>query len=225
MLEGGRARDEQRPAGTDVPRHQTRRRTIALRFDRLSTASRRLRFTLYWLLFGAALCLLAIIGSIVEHSVYAGRVLPGVEVDGARVAGEKQVAAADVVARLADSLDRAPLRVRAGDRELTIQPAQIGFDVDTEATARNAARDGRRGNPFALVAGTVLRRVRRDRVPLVVRYDARRLETLLEAWSRAMDRGVVEGALRFEGTSVVAIAPQTGTGLQTDKARREIVAA
>ncbi len=37
-----------------------------------------------------------------------------------------------------------------------------------------------------------------------------------------MDKGVVEGGLRFEGTNVVAIAPHTGTGLQRDKARDEI---
>jgi vancomycin resistance protein YoaR len=220
MFNGGRVADDERPAGPDAP-HRTR----PLRFRRLHIQSRRLRFTLYWIVFGVALCALAVIGSVVEHAVYSGRVLPDVEVDGARVAGKKEVAAADVVARLASDLDRLPLRTRVRERRFTIRPAQIGFDVDTEATARNAERDGRQGNLLALVAGTVMRRVRPDHVPLVVRYDGGRLDKLLDGWGDDVDKGVVEGGLRFEGTHVVSIAPHAGTGLQRDAARREIVRA
>jgi vancomycin resistance protein YoaR len=220
MFNGGYVGDEERPAGA-----RANRRTLPFHFRRLHIASRRTRFTLYWIAFGAALCVLAVIGSVVEHAVYSGRVLPGVEVDGARVAGMKDVAAADVLARLAADLDRAPLRTRVREQRFAIQPAEIGFDVDTAATARNAARDGRHGNLFALVAGTVMRRVRTDHVPLVVRYDERRLDALLDAWGRDVDKGIVEGGLRFEGTKVVAIAPHAGTGLQRDEGRREIVRA
>jgi vancomycin resistance protein YoaR len=220
MFNGGRVVDEERPAGSI-----TRRRLLPFQLRRIHVSSRRLRFTLYWVVFGGALCVLAVIGSVVEHAVYSGHVLPGVQVDGAHVAGKKDVAAADVLARLATDLDRAPLRARVGERRFTIRPAQIGFDLDTEATARNAQRDGRHGNLLALVAGTVMRRVRPDHVPLVVRYDGRRLDDMLEAWGRGVDQGVVEGGLRFEGTKVVAISPHTGTGLQRDKGRREIVRA
>jgi vancomycin resistance protein YoaR len=222
MFNGGRVGDQERPAEL-----VTGRRTLPfpVHFRRMHSSSRRLRFTLYWLVFAAALFVLAVIGSVVEHAVYSGRVLPGVEIDGARVAGKKDVTAADVLARLAADLDQAPVRTRVGERRFTIPPAQIGFDVDTDATARNAAGDGRHGNLFALVAGTVMRRVRPDHVPLVVRYDGARLDALLESWGREVDQGVVEGGLRFEGTKVVAIAPHTGTGLQRDKGRREIVRA
>src|SRR2546423_4776709 len=131
----------------------------------------RLGRALYALAGAAALFVIAMAGSIIEHVVYAGHVLPGVEVNGARVAGKKSVAASDAIARLAADLGRSPLHARGGDRRFTIEPAQIGFDVDTDTTTRNAQRDGRQGNPFALVAGTVMRRVRSDHVALVVRYD------------------------------------------------------
>jgi len=183
------------------------------------------RFTLVLLAALGGLLAVTVIASAVEHKMYAGKVLPGVEVAGANVDGKKDVAAYDELARLAADLDRTPLKVRAGDNQYTVEPSLVAFDVDVDATARQAEREGRRGNPIALVTGTVMRRVRPDHVPLAVRYDPVRLEGLLDGWANAVDHGIVEGGLRFEGTNVIAITPHTGTGLQRDEARRRLLAA
>jgi vancomycin resistance protein YoaR len=183
------------------------------------------RFTLVLLAVLGGLLAAIVIASVVEHKLYTGKVLPGVEVAGANVDGKKDVAAYDEIARLAADLDRTPVKVRAGANQYTVDPSLVAFDVDVAATARLAEREGRSGNPIALVTGTVMRRVRPDRVPLAVRYDPSRLEGLLDGWSNAVDHGVVEGGLRFEGTNVVAITPHTGTGLQRDEARRRLLAA
>lgn len=130
----------------------------------------------------AAALVLAILASLIEHVTYSGKVLPGVAVDGVHVEGDKESDAADAITRLAADLDRTPLRVDAGDQQFTVAPSLIGFDVDADATVARARAAGRRGNPVALVAGTVMRRVRPDRVDLVVRYDRARVEGLLDGW-------------------------------------------
>src|SRR3954451_19779425 len=48
---------------------------------RMHVSSRRVRFALYWLVFAVAVCAIAAIGSVIEHVVYAGHILPGVKID------------------------------------------------------------------------------------------------------------------------------------------------
>jgi vancomycin resistance protein YoaR len=163
-----------------------------------------------------------IIGSFVERAVYSGKVLPGVEVDGLDVATKTKSTAYDEIARVGADLARTPIKARAGDVTFTVDPGLIGFSVDAEATAHDAEKTGRSGNPAAIVAGTVLRRFRDDDVPLVVQYDHARFEGLLDGWSNALDRGLVEGDLRFVGTTVVPVEPHAGRGLIRDEAARRL---
>jgi vancomycin resistance protein YoaR len=179
------------------------------------------------LLLGAlvgGLVAIVVLASVAEHKFYSGRVLPGVNVEGVDVAGKKKVAAYDSIARLAADLDKTPIKVKVGTNQFTVEPSVIGYDVDVDQTAHDAVREGRDGNPVALVAGTFVRRVRPDTVPLEVRYDPARLEGLLDGWSNSINQGVVEGGLRFDGTKVVSIAPKSGTGIQRDEARARLLA-
>src|SRR5436190_23673569 len=88
---------------------------------------------------GVAVIVLAV-GSVAEHVAYAGRVLPGVSVDGARVATKRRTQAYDVIARIGADLDRTPVRVRAGSARFVLMPSAIGYDVDANATAARAER-------------------------------------------------------------------------------------
>jgi vancomycin resistance protein YoaR len=83
---------------------------------------------------------------------------------------------------------------------------------------------GRSGNPVEQTLGAVLRRLRPDRVDLVVSYRPEGVEGVLDGWQAATLTGAVEGALRFEGTRVVEVEPRAGTGILRDEARRRIVA-
>jgi vancomycin resistance protein YoaR len=169
-----------------------------------------------------AIIAIPIIGSLVEHAVYSGKVLPGVQIDGLQVATKTSSTAYDEIARVGADLARTKINVHAGDADFSFYPEVIGYSVDADATARNAEAAGRTGNPAAIVAGTVLRRLRDDDVPLVVHYDHARFEGLLDGWSNAIDRGLVEGDLRFVGTKVVPVEPHAGTGLIRDEAARRL---
>jgi vancomycin resistance protein YoaR len=161
---------------------------------------------------------LPFLGSLLEHVIYSGKVLPGVKLDGASIAAKSDQAAYDEIARRGAELDSTPIQVQAGQQHFTLNPSLIGFTVDTAATAKRAQAAGRTGNVFSMVGDTLLRRFRAEKVPLVVRYDPLRFDGLLDGWANAIDRGVVEGGLRFQGTQVIAIEPHAGTGLQRAQA-------
>jgi vancomycin resistance protein YoaR len=169
----------------------------------------------------AVLLLLAV----VERIVYNGKVLPGVDVDGVEIEGDREATAQSEVDALADELATTPLRVRVRDQELSAAPELLALEVDSAATVAEARHAGRSRNPFEQVLGTVLRRVRDDKIPLVVHYDDERLNGVIDGWSATTTDGVVEGGLRFEGTTVIPIEPRAGEGILRDEAQERIDAA
>ncbi|HTK17775.1 MAG TPA: VanW family protein [Acidimicrobiia bacterium] len=173
--------------------------------------------------FAALLAGVAVL-TLVEHANYAGRVLPGVEVDGVAASGRNKVAVYDDVARLAVALEKSPLRVAVDGHVLSADPSLLDVSIDARSTAAAAIAAGRTGNPFSQVFGTLLRHVRPDRVHLRVAYDESRLEGVLDGWSADTQRGEVEGGLRFDGTTVVEVQPHIGTGILRDEARRRLQA-
>jgi vancomycin resistance protein YoaR len=176
---------------------------------------------------GGVLVLLAVVvfGSVAEHAAYAGKVLPGVHLDGTPVAGKSNNAARDAIAQLAVDLSKEPIRAHAEGRTFTVDPSLIGFSVDVDATTREVQDAGRDENPLAMATDTLLRRFRPDRIPLVVNYDPTRFEGVLDGWSTALGSGLVEGGLKFNGTTVVPVEPHPGRGLLRAEAERELAAA
>jgi vancomycin resistance protein YoaR len=182
--------------------------------------SRRVLLIVVGVLLGV--CLLIILASVAEHVAYGNSVLPGVRIDGMHVGGEKEADARAAVEQLARRLDTATIRVHAGPRTFAVDPNLIGFSVDAAATVREARTAGRNSNLLGIVSDTVLRRFRPDDVHLVVHYDDARFEGLLDGWTSALQSGLVEGALRFEGTKVVPVRPHSGRGLLRGPAEQHL---
>ncbi|MCU1428557.1 MAG: putative vancomycin resistance protein [Actinomycetia bacterium] len=181
----------------------------------------RLRFALATV---SGFALVLLFAAVAERIAYSGKVLPGVEITGTSVHGKTEADALGSIRALATRLDHQPIRARAGTSTLVADSSNLRLRVDAVATVRAARRAGRSHNPLEQIAGTVLRRFRPDRVPLRVTYDSHALEGILDGWAQRVDRGVVEGGLRFEGTKVVPIEPHSGTGIVRDKARARLVA-
>jgi vancomycin resistance protein YoaR len=160
-----------------------------------------------------------------ERLLWRGKVLPGVEIAGIDVGGRSERATYAAVRPVARRLEAAPIRARAGRVDLTLDPSALGLRVEAAATVRAARRDGRRANPVGPMVGVVGRRIRPDRVPLVVHLDVDRLEGVLDGWAALTTKGLQDGALRFDGATVVAISPRSGTGLRRDEARRRLESA
>lgn len=161
--------------------------------------------------------------AVLERVVYAGEVLPGVEIEGIVTVGAK--GDADALAEidaLAADLETAPIEARAGDVDLVADVSTVDLEIDEVATLRSVRRAGRSRNPLEQTFGMVLRRFRPERVELAVTYDERGLAGVLDSWVRQTSDGVVEGDLRFDGAEVVPVIPEAGTGILRAEARARL---
>ena len=166
--------------------------------------------------------LLVVLASVAEHVWYSGSVLPGVRIDGVQIGGRSDAQARAALEKLATKLQSAPIRAHAGGRVFTVEPSLIGYDVDVDATLKQASDAGRDSNPVGVVSDTILRRFRPDEVQLVVHYDESGFEGLLDGWSNALQSGLVEGNLRFSGSTVVPVEPHAGRGLLRGEAEEAL---
>ena len=129
-------------------------------------ANRRRRIGIVAAVAAGVLITAIVVFTLVEHRNYAGRVLPGVKVDGVSISERNKVAVYDEVARLAVDLEKSPLRVRVDGKLLSADPSLLDVSIDARATAQAAIDAGRTGNPLSQLFGTALRRLRPDRVHL-----------------------------------------------------------
>jgi vancomycin resistance protein YoaR len=165
---------------------------------------------------------LFVLASVVEHVWYSGSVLPGVRIDSTQIGGKNDAEVRAAIDRLTAELDTTPIRAHAGGRTFVVDPHLVGFSVDADATLRAARDAGRGSNPLRVVTDTVLRRFRPDVVQLAVHYDATRFQGLLDGWASALRTGLVEGNLRFDGTTVIPVSPRPGRGLLRAEAQRSM---
>ena len=154
------------------------------------------------------------LGGIAERVVYRDRVLPGVSLSGVEVATKDDSTVSDRVRSRARKLETDPLAVRAGETDLSLDPAAIDYDVDVAETANAAEEAGRSGNPVGQVVGAVLRRFRDDRVDVVASWNGQKLDAMLDAWDQQLVAGRRDAGLEFQGSQVVEVPPASGLGLK-----------
>lgn len=174
----------------------------------------------------AATGLLVLVGlTLTERIVEEGHVLSGVRVGDVDVSGMSEHQALAAVQARADQLEQTPITVRAGTERLSVAPSVMGLKIDAKASVRAARLAGRSHNPLDQIGGAVLRRFRDDRVPFVITVDRPHFDAALDGWVAQTGKGLVDGALRFEGTQVIEVAPKSGTGIQRATAREKVLAA
>ena len=167
--------------------------------------------------------LVVVIFAVGERIAFRSRVLPGVEVAGHDIGGLSEPEARREINTIGAGLSRRTIHARAGEHDLSFDPVTIGYRVDGPATVRAARAAGRSANPLNGLAGTVLRALRQDDIPMVVHHDPNLLAALIDTWVGATGKGLVDGGLRFEGTQVAEIRPRRGIGIDRDDAERRIL--
>jgi vancomycin resistance protein YoaR len=151
--------------------------------------------------------------TVAERIAFRDKVLPGVEVSGTSLAGDREAEALAALEEMAVRLETTTVRARGGGQRLSLEPAQLTYDVDAAATMRAARRAGRTRNPLAQVSGTVLRRLRPDEVALAATWDETQLSAALDVWDQALAAGLENGGLEFRGAEVIELEPRSGYGL------------
>ncbi len=167
---------------------------------------------------------LVLLATVIERVVYAGQVLPGIDIDGVDAEGRSETDVRADVDRLADRLESEPLQARAGATDLEVDPTTVALRIDREATVRAARAAGRSRNPLAAVGSVVTRRFRHEEIDLATSYDTNAVEGVIDGWQAQVNDGVREGDLRFDGARVIVVEPRPGSGIERPAARARLVA-
>jgi vancomycin resistance protein YoaR len=166
---------------------------------------------------------IVVFATVAERVVHRDEVLPGVRAGGVDLGGLSEREALAALQHTGTELLTRPITLTAGSKRLSVDPSAVGLQVDERATVRAAREAGRADNPVDQLLGAALRRIRPDDVPMVVRFDEDRFAGVLDGWVAATGKGLVDGGLRFEGTTVVEIPPQSGTGIGRAATRARVV--
>lgn len=186
----------------------------------------RLRRILRVLLYGlASVFVLLLVAAAAERVLWRGKVLPGVRLVGASVAGKGAGSLGESVADAAARLETEPVTVRVDTERLTLDPRRIALSVDRDGTAGAVQDAGRSGGPLAQVVGTLSRLFGSEDVMWDVRYDEAALDAVLDEWAAVVAVEPQDGTLDFEGARVIPVQPKAGRALARDAAERTLVQA
>lgn len=189
--------------GDDTGRH----RTPAPAPPRRSSTRRRTALVVAGAVLGVLL-----VGYVADLLLTRGEVPRGTVVAGVAVGGLRRgEAEATLRERLGPRTSR-PVTLHAGDVETTLDPAAAGLRIDWPATLDRAGDQPL--NPITRVASLFGERT----VEVVPTQDRSALTTALDAMRATIDRGPVEGAIRFDAATPVAIEPRPGQTLRLDRA-------
>jgi len=168
----------------------------------------------YWL--GAiALAAVLLLVAPTYRWVHGDDIYPGVRVGGVHVGGREARAA---VERLAEAgVDPgAPVTVRAGDREWTLQPGESGLAFDANATATAAWEVGRLGARPRAVWDMLAARFQGRQVAPIVAFDEARARAALAGIAAELDRPALNASVMVEGTAVRTTPAEPGQRLDVE---------
>lgn len=146
-----------------------------------------------------------------------GKVPRGVTVAGVEVGGEAHT---DAERMLRDELEprlKEPVKVRAGDVDAEVDPAEAGLEIDWAATVARAGDQPL--NPITRLTSLFSSR----EVGVATVQDDKKLGTAVEGLRTRTDRAPAEGTVRFEGVNPVAVDPRPGQKLDVPGARKALV--
>lgn len=146
-----------------------------------------------------------------------GEVPRGVTVAGVDVGGESHADAERILRDELESRSQEPVKVRAGDVDATIKPADAGLTIDWNATLEQAGNQPL--SPLTRLTSLFSTR----EVGVVTTTDDKKLGAAVEGLRPKVDREPAEGTVRFEGVTPVAVDPKSGQKLDVDRAEKVLV--
>lgn len=168
------------------------------------------------LLGGAGAVVLLAGGAAVAAATMSGEIPRGVSVGTLDLGGLRVAAAERRLDEGLSSIVDEPLTLEAEGEELALDPDDAGLEVDTAATAREAADAGPLDRLRALFSAG-------RQVDPVLRTDAAALSSALAAAAEPFDREPREGSIAFEGLEPVTTDPLAGRALDVGGASAAVV--
>ena len=175
-----------------------------------STGEHWLVAVLLSILLAAALLLAALTGF---QLLYAGRIYPGVQVNGIDLGGLTQAQAAEAVARGITYPQTGRILLQYDQRTWLVYPAQVGLYLDSNATAQQAFQVGRQGSlTERLTTRWQSWRSGQNLAPALI-FDGRAAFAYLSALAEQIDQAPVEATLGVQGIDVLVNPGQPGRAL------------
>ncbi|SEP52789.1 VanW family protein [Amycolatopsis saalfeldensis] len=147
-----------------------------------------------------------------------GSVPRGVTVAGVDVGGLDRPVAERELRSLIEPRLTQPLTVTAGEARSTLSPTLAGLRLDWSATLDQAGDQP--VNPFTRLSSFFTS----HEIGVVSQAEADKLDPALEDLRGRVDHDAVEGTVRFEGATPVAVPPQAGQKLDVAAAKQAVLA-
>jgi vancomycin resistance protein YoaR len=152
--------------------------------------------------------------TILERLWYAGRVLPGVTIEGQSLTGLNQ---AQVELALGDSLSfpsTGHIVLYDGVQTWELTPAELGVVMDIPSMAHQALNVGRQGSLGERIAEQYDAWFAGSEIAPIVIFDQRAGAARLSRIASIIDRPTLEAGLKIDGLTVIAEPGQVGRHLQ-----------
>ncbi|MFL6119874.1 VanW family protein [Actinophytocola sp.] len=146
-----------------------------------------------------------------------GEVPRGVTVAGVEVGGESHAKAEQILRDRLEPRMNEPVKVRAGDVDAAVNPADAGLTIDWDATLAQAGDQPL--NPITRLTSLFSTR----EVGVATTKDDKKLSAAVEGLRPKVDREPAEGSVRFEGVTPVAVDPKAGQKLDVPGAEKALV--
>jgi vancomycin resistance protein YoaR len=199
----------------------TSRPTAILRVLHVARPGRAARAFVIGTVLGLLLVLAALIG---VGQAYAGRILPGIRIEGVELSGLTQADARQVLTDAFGGLEQGSVTVRSSLGSTKVSFAEVGRRVDVDEMVVRAAAVGRGGSPIDEALATIRHSVEPVSMPVLVGYDADRLAAILAA---IVDRAYVapQDARISRSSFGYAVVPSVpGVRIEVDRASLQIQA-
>ncbi|GAA3549139.1 VanW family protein [Amycolatopsis ultiminotia] len=158
-----------------------------------------------------------VVAYLIDLLTSQGRVPRGVVVAGVDVGGlETPVAERELRGSIEPRLAQ-PVTVTAGEARTTLSPEAAGLRLDWSATLEQAGDQPL--NPFTRLASFFSS----QEIGVVSLAEDAKLGAALEDLRGRVDRAPVEGTVRFDGTTPVAVEPKAGQKLDLEAARKAVL--
>ena len=151
-----------------------------------------------------------------DRAADSGEILGKVTIGGIDLAGLPATEARSAIVQAEARLGNEPITVTIEEKQFTLLPYAVGYDLDEQAVVDEALQIGRRG-AFPRQMGWWLGHLAGgspDVLPLPATYNRDSLMAILHSWeAQAIGDPPTEGGIKVDGGQIVPIYPASGTGL------------
>lgn len=169
-----------------------------------------------WILVASAIIVLSGWISFIRPLIYT-KVYAGVALEGVDISGKTREQVAQILTMWQKEQHNKQIMVYYGDTIFRLDAQNIDFDIDVDATLEDIWNYGRRGSWWERLKNIRMATQQGYRMPVRIRYNENKLDSVFESWRDAIDRPPRNAALSILTGGI--IPQEQGRKLETEALR------